>query len=221
MNRKKLVLFVALIVLVLTVIWSFISAPRLKTVTTSETAPVQPRKTAKATVVAVARPVEGAAKSAVPPLVASDERTLRLDLLERDQSGFKGYRRNLFKPIFIDDIRVMKQKSIATKPLPVPPVAVAVVAPKPPPEPVGTAAEINKRTLAQFTFLGYLKKDNRKTIFLSKDKEIVLVRKGETFAKRYEAIEITDKALTIRVIDSGEEIVISLAENKPLAMARK
>jgi hypothetical protein len=82
--------------------------------------------------------------------------------------------------------------------------------------------ETHQSTLSHFTFLGFLKKDNRKTIFLSKDKDIVLVRKGETFAKRYEATEITDQALTIRVIDSGEEIVIPLNENKPLsAVARK
>ena len=57
-----------------------------------------------------------------------------------------------------------------------------------------------------FVFLGFLKKDNRKTIFLTNDKEIVLVRKGDRFAKRYEATSITDQALTIRDTGSGEEI---------------
>jgi hypothetical protein len=214
MNKQKLALFVVLVVLVLAVAWSFISAPRLKTV--SSTAPAQKQQTAKATPAAVARPVPVA-----KPPVASDERTLRLDLLEREQSGFKGYRRNLFKPIFIDDIKFMKQKSVATKPLPLPPVAVAPVAPIPVPDPAEIAAQVHQKTLAQFTYLGYLKKDNRKTIFLSKDKEIILVRKGEKFAKRYEATNITEQALTIKVIDSGDEIVIPLAENKPLAMPRK
>jgi hypothetical protein len=150
----------------------------------------------------------------------SEERTLRLDLLEREQSGFKGYRRNIFKPLFTDEIKLMKLRSAAFKPLPVPPVA--VVAPKPLPvaQPV-VQPETNQSTLAKFTFLGFLKKDKRTTIFLAKDKEILLVRKGDTFAKRYEATAITDQALTIRVTDSGEEIVIPLTENRPLVAAVK
>ena len=33
--------------------------------------------------------------------------------------------------------------------------------------------------MARYTFLGFLQKDNRKTVFLSRDKEIVLVKKGD------------------------------------------
>lgn len=79
--------------------------------------------------------------------------------------------------------------------------------------------ETPKRELARFTFLGFLKKDNRKTIFLAKDNEIILVRKGDTFAGRYEAASITDQALTIKVADTGEEIVIPLIENRLLGSA--
>jgi hypothetical protein len=138
-------------------------------------------------------------------------------LLERDQSGFKGYRRNIFKPIFIDEIAMMKLKAVAIKPPPLPPVA------PPPPkiEPPVAQPETLQSTLARFVFLGYLKKDNRKTIFLSKDKEIILVRKGDKFAGRYEAKSITDQALTIVATDTGEEIIIPLLENQPLVAAGK
>jgi hypothetical protein len=113
----------------------------------------------------------------------------------------------------------MKQKAAAFKPVPPPPVAVvAPVMPVTPPPPADEA-ETLQSTLARFTFLGFLKKDNRKTIFLSKDKDIILVRKGESFAKRYEATSITDQALTIRVTDTGEEIVIPLVENRALSAA--
>jgi hypothetical protein len=141
-----------------------------------------------------------------------------LDLLEREQSGFKGYRRNIFKPIFIDEVALMKLKAVAIKPPPLPPVA----APPPKVEPPPVAQpETLQSTLARFVFLGYLKKDNRKTIFLSKDKDIILVRKGDKFAGRYEAKSITDQALTIVATDTGEEIIIPLLENQPLVAAGK
>lgn len=219
MNRQKLALFIILIVLVLAVIWSYISFPRQKTVSTIKSIPDKTQPVEKIVAVSSAKPADSAAKPVAKSLLASDERTLRLDLLEREQTGFKGYRRNIFKPIFTDEIKMMKQKAAAFKPIPIPPVAVVI--PKPVPDQPVIKPETHQSILSQFTFLGYLKKDNRKTIFLSKDKEIVLVRKGEIFARRYEATAITDQALTIRVIETGEEIVIPLTENRPLAAALK
>lgn len=70
--------------------------------------------------------------------------------------------------------------------------------------------------MARFTFLGYLKKDNRKTVFLSKDKEILLVHQGDKIGGKYEVTSVTDNALSIRVLSDGSEIVIPLVENRPL-----
>lgn len=210
MNRQKLALFILLIVLALAVIWSFMSVPRQKTVSTLKYAPGQKQAPA------LPSSATPAAKPSSAPAVAGDERVVRLDLLEQDKSGFKGYRRNIFKPIFTDEIKLMKLKAVAIKPPPIPPVAVL----PPKVEPPVVQPETLQSTLARFVFLGYLKKDNRKTIFLSKDKDIILVRKGDKFAGRYEAKSVTDQALTI-VADSGEEIVIPLLENQPLAAARK
>ncbi|MBL0226165.1 MAG: hypothetical protein IPQ16_11500 [Geobacteraceae bacterium] len=211
MNRKKLTLFILLILLVLAVVWSFMSVPRQKRVTTLKYAPGQ----AKAPVQVAATP---APKRASSTAAAGDERVLRMDLLEREQTGFKGYRRNIFKPIFMDDIKLMKMKAVAIKP---PPSLPPVVAPPPKIAPPVDPPDTLKSTLARFVFLGYLKKDNRKTIFLSRDKDIILVRKGDTFAGRYEAKSITDQALTIVATDSGEEIIIPLLENQPLVAAKK
>jgi len=213
MNRQKLALFILLIILVVAVVWSFLSVPKQKTVTTLKYAPGK------------AKPVlKGAATPAAPqpaaPVTATDERTLRLDLLEREQSGFKGYRRNIFKPIFADEIKIMKQRAVAIKPLPISPVAV-VPQQYVPPAPIVTPQEALQNTLAHFVFLGYVKKDKRRTVFLSKDKEIILVRKGDIFADHYEATSITDQALTIRSLDSGQEIVIPLNENQPLFSAAR
>jgi len=214
MNRQKLTLFILLIVLVLAVVWSFMSVPRQKTVKTLKYAPGQKQA---AVTTAAATPAVTAAAQTPAPAAVGDERTLRLDLLEREQSGFKGYRRNIFKPIFMDDLRLMKQKALAFKPPSLPPVAVL----PPKVEPPIAQPETLKSTLARFVFLGYLKKDNRKTIFLSKDKDIILVRKGDKFAGRYEAKSVTDQALTIVATDSGEEIIIPLLENQPLVAAGK
>lgn len=216
MNRQKLTLFILLIVLVLAVVWSFMSVPRQKTVKTLKYAPGQKQA---AGITAAATPSVNAAAQTSAPAAAGDERTLRLALLEREQPGFKGYRRNIFKPIFTDEIRLMKQKALAFKPPPIPPVVVQppkVVVPPP-----VAPQETLKSTLARFVFLGFLKKDNRKTIFLSKDTDIILVRKGDKFAGRYEAKSVTDQALTIVATDSGEEIIIPLLENQPLIAAGK
>ena len=214
MNRQKLALFILLIVLVLAVLWSYLSVPQQKTVTTLKYAPGHSKPTVQGTGATPATP-HSAAVTATAAI--ADERTLRLDLLEREQSGFKGYRRNIFKPIFSDEIKIMRQRAVAVKPLTIPPVSVLPQKYEPPV--VDVPPVTLQSTLARFIFLGYVKKDKHRTIFLSKDNEIILVRKGDVFAGRYEATSVTDQALTIRSIDSGEEIVIPLNENRPLAAA--
>jgi hypothetical protein len=80
--------------------------------------------------------------------------------------------------------------------------------------------ETPKRELARFTFLGFLKRDGHKTIFLTKDKDIILVREGDVIAGRYKAVSVTDQALSLVVSDSGEEIVIPLLENRALGAVK-
>lgn len=206
MNRQRLILFILLIVLALAIAWSYLNWPRQKTVATLKYPPGshlaaekrrEPVQTAKSS-----RPADG---------------VLHLDLLNREQPVFKGYRRNIFKPIFVDELKLMKQKAAFAKPVLPPPPALKS---GPPVVPAVAMPESPRRELARFTFLGFLKKDNQKTIFLTKDKDIVLVKKGDILPGGYEAYSITDQALTILVIDTGEEIVIPLLENKPLAAAK-
>lgn len=210
MNRQRLILFVLAILLVLAVVWSYSARPRQKTVSSLKYPPVQ-----KGGV------VPPPAKPA--PAGASDGRILALAVPQPEQSSFKGYRRNIFKPVFVDEVKLIKQKAAALKP-----PAVALPAPPPPksapPEPAqpvpAVAARPQSAPLARFTFLGFLKKDAQRTIFLAKDKDIILVKKGDKIAGRYEASSITDQALTLVVSDTGDEIVIPLIENRPLAAAR-
>ena len=206
MSRQRLILFVLLIVLFLAMAWSYYSYPRVKTVSSLKYPPGSHIIAEKKRVPAIA-----------PQVSQNNGSVLRLDLLEREQTAFKGYRRNIFKPIFVDEFMVMKQMASALKPV-LPPVQTQKVAPVlPTTVPAVAVPETPQRELARFTFLGFLKKDNRKTIFLAKDKDIILVKKGDVFAGRYEASSLTDQALTILVTDTGEEIVIPLIESKPLS----
>lgn len=198
MNRQRLILFVLVIIFAVAVIWSYSAMPRLKTVTPSSVKPVQQAKPA-------------AVSSKTPVRTADDGSRLKIDLLDKDTSGFSGYRRNIFKPVFVDEMKMTKQTAVAIKPPPpktiAPPVEQVLIQPEAAP-------------LARFTFLGFLKKGTVKTIFLAKEKDILLVKKGDKLAGRYLATDISDQALTLTVTDTGDEIVIPLVENRPLASGK-
>lgn len=169
--------------------------PRLKTVVSNKPEPMTKAVTGKVT----------------PVREVDDGTRLKISLLEVEQADFKGYRRNIFKPVFVDELKVVKQKAVAIKVSPpkivAAPVQQATIQPESSP-------------LARFTFLGYMKKGAVKTIFLAKDKDILLVKEGDKVAGRYEATEISDQALTLTVTDTGDEIVIPLIENRPLAKSK-
>lgn len=198
MNRQRLILSLLVILFGIAALWSYSAMPRLKTVSSLTSKPVQQAK-------------PSVAANDKPARVVDDGTRLNMTLLDKEPSGFKGYRRNIFKPVFVDELKIVKQQAVAIKPPPpkvvVPPVEQVIIQPETAP-------------LARFTFLGFLKKGSVKTIFLAKDKDILLVKKGDKVAGRYEATDISDQALTLTVTDTGDEIVIPLLENRPLATAR-
>lgn len=209
MNRQRLILFILLIALALAATWSYFAIPRPKVAPSGPNAPGQ-RSTA----------ASGAGRTAPAPSLPSDSRILRLDLLKREQGVFKGYRRNLFKPIFVDELKLMQTKAAALKPVKPPPLPPKP--PSPPPQVVPAPSEAeerakrNRQELGKFVFKGFLSKDNQKTIFLQKDNAILLVKKGDIIEKHFKVTSITDQALTLRVTDSIEEIVIPLMDNLSL-----
>lgn len=205
MNRQRLLLFVLVIIFAVAAVWSYTAVPRQKTISVLTNAPGQVAKPASKAPVASKRK-------------AYDGRILNMALLEQEQSGFKGYRRNIFKPIFVDEQKLLRQKAAAFKPPQLPPVQAQKAVPVVPATIVATEPEA--ATLARFTFLGFLRKDAERTIFLAKDKDIILVKKGDKVAGRYEASSITDQALTLLVTDTGDQIVIPLLENRPLGAAK-
>lgn len=196
MNRKKLFLAFLLALLPLTIFYSYLRMPRQKTVETLRfTQGAPPKKLNEA---------------AMPRV---DDKKLHLELLDREAQKFSGFRRNIFRPIFHDESKILPPPVvIVAKPLP--PVAMT------PPPPVDAPSPV-QQDMARFTFLGFMKKDNHKTIFLASGNEIFLVKKGDKIAGKYEAVNITDEALTITVLGAGGEIVIPLLENRPLATQRQ
>jgi hypothetical protein len=140
-----------------------------------------------------------------------DDKKLRLELLDREMPRFSGFKRNIFRPVFSNE---MKLSSIPLKPL----KPVLPVAPPPPPPPVEkTPAQIAMEEVGQFAFLGYLQKDNRRTVFLTKNNEIVLVKKGDRIVGKYEVADISENMLRITLAPGGEQVDIPLQQNRPLA----
>lgn len=197
MNRQRLILFILVILFAIVTLWSYSAIPRPKTVTTLTYTSGQRAKPASVTTPKAARNVE------------DNGTQLKIGLLEAEATGFKGYHRNLFKPVFDDELKTVKQMSAIKWPqvLSSPPVLPLIIQPEAAP-------------LARFTFLGFLKKGSVKTIFLARDTDILLVKKGDTIIDRYEATDISDQALTLTVTDTGDKIVIPLVENQPLDPAR-
>jgi hypothetical protein len=209
MNRKKLLLFILLIALAVAIGLSYVFMPRQKTVE-------------RLTFTPGSRPAPTRNAAAAPPRM--DDKKLHLEVLDAPAARFAGFRRNIFQPIFHEEL-----KRIPLPPPPPPPLAAKAPEPPalvgPPPPPPGLAAmpvEPPKpaETLGTFTFLGFVKKDNRKTIFLSKSNEIILVRKGDKIANKYEVTNITDEAMTLSGGADGREIIIPLEENRALTPAR-
>ncbi|MDD2540672.1 MAG: type II secretion system protein PulP [Desulfuromonadaceae bacterium] len=197
MNRQRLILFILVIVFGIAAFWSYNAMPRPKTIATMAFKPGQQAKSSRPAPDKSARDVDDGTK-------------LKISLLDKEPTPFKGYRRNIFKPVFVDEVKIAKQRPITIKLPPMPPPVPAVpvvIKPAPPP-------------LAHFTFLGFLKKGSVKTVFLAKDNDILLVKRGDIVAGRYEATTITDQALTLKVMDTGGTITIPLIENHPLAMVR-
>lgn len=221
MNRQRLILFLLLVLLAVLIIRSYVIWPRQKSVNTLKYPPGTPLQADKQ------RPA-----AAVVPAAKPDARTLRLDLLNREQASFKGYHRNIFKPVFRDEksVPALRSKPAGpklTKPLQ-PPIQQPLVQ-QPPNQPSSAVIpETPRQELARFTFLGFMSRSGVKTIFLAREQQngveraILLVKKGDVFSNgRFQAVSLTDQALTIRVTDTGDDIVVPLIENQPLSGAFK
>jgi hypothetical protein len=209
MNRQRLILSILLLLLILSVIWSFYSYPKQRTVAKLKYPPgsrVVADKHRTPLVRSAAR--------------ESEVRMLRTDLLE-NMPAYTEYRRDMFKPLFVDKETMLARQAAAA-------AAAAAAAerkarkmlpPSAPSKPVPLPSGIQGE-LYTFKFHGFLKKDGRKTVFLAKGRDITPLKQGATFAGRYLVTSITEQVLILKVNGTGEEIIIPLVENEPLRPVR-
>ena len=81
--------------------------------------------------------------------------------------------------------------------------------------------EVIKKSLSQFTFLGFLEKAGAKTVFLSSGGNLFLVKQGEHFGVGQEFLveQIDDKLLKVRHAGREELIEVQLIEKQKLNAA--
>jgi hypothetical protein len=142
---------------------------------------------------------------------------VRLDLLDQHAAGFKGFKRNVFRPLFLQEADTVKRKLAKIPPPPPPPPPL----PPPPPPPPPTPLQMMQGEVTRFVYLGFLQKEKRRTLFLSRDNQIYLVKKGDKLLGKFEVTALTDTSFTVKAPQDGSELVVPLVENKQLAPLKK
>ncbi len=69
-----------------------------------------------------------------------------------------------------------------------------------------------KRDLSRFRVFGFFESNGKVTLFLEKDKNILIIREGDWIEGRYRVIDITTSALRLKAPEIGEEIHIDLSD---------
>ncbi len=136
---------------------------------------------------------------------------VNLDLLavarRRTEEAFVAPK-NIFAPLLTEKMALThaKQQTLAS--------AAAAPAVPPPPSPEELAAEAARQELAQFRYLGYLSRDGRQQAFLSKGKELYIVRSDETIEQRVLVKTVTPAGVTLQETRSQVERTVPLVEGK-------
>lgn len=103
-------------------------------------------------------------------------------------------------------------------PPPPPPVAPskAVAAPPPAPFPVITSRGPSPAQIesGRIKFLGFLQREGDRKVFLSRDKEVFIVKKGD-IVSIFQVSDIGDSSVTLLSRDSNEEFKLIIEDVKP------
>jgi hypothetical protein len=138
---------------------------------------------------------------------------VRVDLLEAGQRQTEGTfvaPKNIFAPLRHEEAgeKFAKAHRVPSPPLPLPPVA--PVAPAGP-TPEELAAQAARAELAQFRYLGFLSREGRDEAFLSKGKELHIVKAGETIEQRVLVKTVTTTDVILQETRSQVEKKVLLA----------
>jgi hypothetical protein len=140
---------------------------------------------------------------------------VNLDLLTaaRRRAGEAfGAPKNIFAPLTTEKVTTTRTKPPAPVPLPAPVVAAPVV--PLPPSPEELAAQAARQELAQFRYLGYLSRDGREEAFLSKGRELYIVKSDETIEQRVRVKTVTPAGVTLQETRSQIERTVPLVESR-------
>jgi hypothetical protein len=140
---------------------------------------------------------------------------INLDLLAaaRRRAGEAfGAPKNIFAPLTAENVATTRAKRPAPVAPPAPVVAVPVI--PPPPSPEELAAQAARQELAQFRYLGYLSRDGREEAFLSKGRELYIVRSNETIEQRVLVKTVTETGVTLQETRSQVERTVPLVEGR-------
>ncbi len=194
MTRQKLILAVLLLILALAFWYAYWASPRQERVASAVGSQAKVKRTHEV--------------QTAPML--TDKRRVRLEILERGIDAFSEPRRDIF--------RLVQPRPIVATPPP------RVTVPQPTPPPVSPPVQVVSPALVpqaavRFTALGYLEKEKVKTVFLSLENEIFIVKEGDLFGKNkeFEAEEITDEKIVIRHGSGTFPITIPLIDTTPSA----
>ncbi len=122
--------------------------------------------------------------------------------------------KNIFAPLPTEKTAPPHAKRPAPVSKPAPAAAAAVPAVPPPPSPEELAAQAARQELAQFRYLGYLSRDGKEEAFLSKGKELYIVRNDEMIEQRVLVKTVTATGVTLQEPRSRVERTVPLVEGK-------
>ena len=183
MNNQKRILSILLLCFALSLVYAWFMSPRQKTVDTKPPgmSPVSHRYPAAAPQTAAIMPKAG------KPLAFPEPEQAKVVI-----------KHNLFVPL-----QIIEEKSVAKK------AAAIIPPPPPPPPPPPTPQEVARKELAEYKSLGLLNNDGTRVAFLSKNRQIKLVRINDRLINGYKVTSISDNRLFLRS-EEGDEISMVL-----------
>lgn len=194
MNRKRVILGSLLGVLAVCLVYAYLATPRL------EKAP--PRAAGLRTQPASQGSPEGDQK----------ENHDRIDFAYQTEEPqeFTGSQRDIFRFRPRRQVETASTPRVVKREVPAPVVLPEVV-----------PVEVIRKSLSQFTFLGFLEKAGEKTVFLSSGGNLFLVKQGEHFGAGQEFLveQIDDKLLKVRHAGREGLIEVPLIEKQKLNAA--
>ena len=194
MNRKRVILGSLLGVLAVCLVYAYLATPRL------EKAP--PRAAGLRTQPASQESPEGDEK----------ENHDRIDFAYQTEEPqeFPGSQRDIFRFGSRRQVQTASTPRVVKRDVPKPVVVPEVV-----------PVEVIRKSLSQFTFLGFLEKAGEKTVFLSSGGNLFLAKQGEHFGAGQEFLveQIDDKLLKVRHAGREGLIEVPLIEKQKLNAA--